>query len=118
MTSTHTQAYDATRGAHSSEHWHLRLYIARQTVNSQTAIANLERICAEHLAGRYSVAVIDVTERPALARGDMIVATPTLVRELPVPMRQIIGDLSDTERVLIGLQILPAPDRSGAGDDY
>jgi circadian clock protein KaiB len=89
------------------EVWCLRLYVAGQSPRSLRAIANLKRLCEEHLAGRYDIEVIDLVERPGLARGDDIVAIPTLVRLIPVPLRKIIGDLSDTERVLIGLRIQP-----------
>jgi circadian clock protein KaiB len=85
----------------------LRLYIAGQTPRSITAIANLNKICEEHLAGRYQIAVIDLMENPQLARGDQILAIPTLVRKLPLPVRKLIGDLSVPERVLIGLDMLP-----------
>ena len=85
----------------------LRLYVAGQTPKSLTAFANLKKICEEHLAGRYQIEVIDLLENPQLARGDQILAIPTLVRKLPEPMRKIIGDLSNTERVLIGLDLLP-----------
>ncbi|MBC7877069.1 MAG: circadian clock protein KaiB [Anaerolineales bacterium] len=85
----------------------LRLYVAGQTPRSILALANLKKICEEHLAGRYKIQVIDLLEDPKLARGDQILAIPTLVRELPVPVRKIIGDLSNTERVLIGLDLLP-----------
>jgi circadian clock protein KaiB len=83
----------------------LRLYIAGQTARSRAAIGNLKKICAEHLAGRYHIEVVDLLERPQLAAGDQILAIPTLVRKLPVPIRKIIGDLSNTERVLVGLDI-------------
>jgi circadian clock protein KaiB len=89
------------------EVWCLRLYVAGQSPRSLRAIANLKRLCEEHLAGRYDIEVIDLVERPGLARGDDIVAIPTLVRLIPMPLRKIIGDLSDTERVLIGLRIQP-----------
>ena len=85
----------------------LRLYVAGQTPKSIAAFANLKKICEEHLAGRYKMEVIDLLENPHLARGDQILAIPTLVRHLPEPMCKIIGDLSDTERVLIGLDLLP-----------
>jgi circadian clock protein KaiB len=85
--------------------WDLRLYIAGRTPRAEKALENLERICREHLAGEYRVVVIDLLKTPHLARGDQIVAVPTLVRNLPTPMRRIIGDLSNTERVLIGLDI-------------
>ena len=85
----------------------LRLYVAGQTPKSMTAFVNLKKICEEHLAGRYKIQVIDLLENPRLADGDQILAVPTLVRRLPEPVRKIIGDLSNTERVLIGLDLLP-----------
>ncbi|MGA2926297.1 MAG: circadian clock KaiB family protein [Solirubrobacteraceae bacterium] len=95
----------------TDEHFVLRLYVAGQTRKSLTAFANLRKICETHLAGRYQIEVIDLLERPQLARGDEIIAIPTLVRKLPKPITQVIGDLSDTERVLVGLQLLSAPPR-------
>jgi circadian clock protein KaiB len=91
------------------ERWRLRLYIAGQTPKALRAFANLQTICEEHLAGRYEIEVIDLLEHPGLARGDEIIAVPTLVRHLPEPITKIIGDLSDSERVLVGLQLVPAP---------
>ena len=85
----------------------LRLYVAGQTPKSMTAFVNLKKICEEHLAGRYKIQVIDLLENPRLADGDQILAIPTLVRQLPEPVRKIIGDLSNTERVLIGLDLRP-----------
>ena len=85
----------------------LRLYVAGQTPRSITAFANLRRICEEHLAGRYQIEVIDLIQNPQLARGDQILAVPTLVRRLPEPVRKIIGDLSNHDRVLVGLDIRP-----------
>jgi circadian clock protein KaiB len=85
----------------------LRLYVAGQTPRSVAAIANLRRLCDEHLSGRYSVEVVDLLREPELARGDGIVAIPTLVRRLPPPLKRIIGDLSNTERVLVGLDVRP-----------
>jgi circadian clock protein KaiB len=87
--------------------WELRLYVAGQTPKSIAAFSNLKKICDEHLAGKYSIEVIDLLENPKLARGDQIIALPTLVRKLPEPMRKIIGDLSNTERVLVGLDLRP-----------
>ncbi len=87
--------------------WELRLYVAGQTPKAVRAFENLKRICEEHLAGTYSIQVIDLLQTPQLARGDQIVAVPTLVRKLPVPVRKIIGDLSNTERVLVGLNLRP-----------
>jgi len=90
----------------------LRLYIAGQTARSIAALANLQRICDEHLEGRYRIEVIDLLERPQLARGDQILALPTLVRKLPEPIRKLVGDLSDTERALVGLDIRPRSSRT------
>ncbi len=87
--------------------WELRLYVAGQTPNSINAFANLKKICEEHLAGEYSIEVIDLLENPKLARGDQILAVPTLVRRLPPPVKKIIGDLSNTEKVLVGLDMIP-----------
>jgi circadian clock protein KaiB len=87
--------------------WNLRLYIAGQTPKSLTALANLKRICEEHMNGQYDIEVIDLMENPQLAQRDQIVAIPTLVRELPSPLKRIIGDLSNTERVLVGLDVVP-----------
>jgi circadian clock protein KaiB len=88
--------------------WQLRLYVAGQTPKSLTAFSNLKTICESHLQGCYRIEVIDLLEQPSLSRGDQILAIPTLVRKLPQPMRKIIGDLSDTEPVLVGLDLRPA----------
>lgn len=90
------------------ERWNLRLYVAGQTPKSVAAFANLKKLCEAHLAGRYQIEVIDLLEHPQLAAGDQIVAIPTLVRKLPEPLRRIVGDLSNTERALVGLQLRPA----------
>jgi circadian clock protein KaiB len=87
----------------------LRLYIAGQTPRSLTALSNLNRICEEHIAGQYSIQVIDLLKSPQLAAGDQILAIPTLVRAIPKPLRKIIGDLSNTERVLVGLDVRVRP---------
>jgi len=87
--------------------WELRLYVAGQTAKSLLAFANLKRICEEHLGGRYQIEVVDLMKNPELAKGDQIFALPTLVRKLPEPVRKIIGDLSNTERVLVGLDLRP-----------
>ncbi len=87
--------------------YHLRLYVAGQTPKSLLALANLRRVCEEHLAGRYDIEVIDLLKDPKLAAGDQILAIPTLVRRLPPPLKRIIGALSDTEKVLVGLDIRP-----------
>jgi len=96
-----------TSQQNSSEHWDLRLYVAGQTDKSLRAINNLKRICQDHLHGRYSIEVIDLLEQPQLAAGDQIIALPTLVRRLPQPMKKILGDLSNQERVLVGLDLRP-----------
>ena len=87
--------------------WELRLYIAGNTPKSVTALSNLKRYCEEHLKGRYRIEVIDLLVQPQLAAGDQILAIPTLVRKVPVPIRKIIGDLSNEEKVLVGLNIRP-----------
>jgi len=87
--------------------WQLRLYVAGQTPKSMAAFANLKKICAQHLEGSYTIDVIDLLVNPQLAKGDQILAIPTLVRKLPEPVKKIIGDLSNTERVLVGLDIKP-----------
>jgi circadian clock protein KaiB len=91
----------------SEEIFDLRLYVAGQTPKAVRAFANLRRICEEHLAGRYRIEVIDLLEDPRLGRGDQILAVPTLVRRLPAPIKKIIGDLSNVERVLVGLDLRP-----------
>jgi len=92
-----------------AEHFVLRLYIAGQTPKCVRAFTNLKRICEEHLANRYRIEIIDLLQNPQLAQGDQILAVPTLVRHLPEPVKKIIGDLSNTERVLVGLDLRPDP---------
>ncbi len=89
----------------AGESWILRLYVAGQTKKSLLALSNLKKICEEHLSGRYTIEVIDLSKNPQLAQGHQIIAVPTLVRELPPPIRKIIGDLSDEDRVLVGLDV-------------
>jgi len=89
--------------------WQLRLYVAGQTAKSAAALANLRRLCETHLAGRYEIELVDLLVNPKLAAGDQILAVPTLVRKFPEPIRKIIGDLSDEERVLVGLDVKPIP---------
>jgi circadian clock protein KaiB len=96
------------KGNPAAEVWELRLYIAGETGKSATAIANLQRICDEYLPGRYRIELVDLLKNPKLARGDEIVALPTLVRKLPDPVRKIVGDLSNTEKTLVGLQLRPS----------
>jgi circadian clock protein KaiB len=95
------------KAARTPECWDLKLYVAGQTPRCLQAFANLKKICEEHLEGRYRIQIIDLLENPQLARGDQIVAIPTVVRQLPPPIRKIIGDLSNTERVLVGLDVQP-----------
>jgi len=87
--------------------WQLKLYVAGKTARSTAALDNLKRLCETHLAGRYSIEVIDLLVNPKLAAGDQILAVPTLVRKFPEPLRKIIGDLSNEERVLVGLDVKP-----------
>ncbi len=91
----------------TEEKWNLRLYVAGQTPKSLAAFANLKKICEEHLRGKYKIEVIDLLINPQLAKGDQIIALPTLVRKLPEPVKKIIGDLANTERVLVGLDLRP-----------
>jgi circadian clock protein KaiB len=93
------------RRSNDEDFYQLRLYVAGQTPKSIAAFANLKAICENHMAGKYQIEIIDLLKNPALARGDQILAIPTLVRQLPQPIRKIIGDLSDTERVLVGLDL-------------
>lgn len=93
------------RSQRTKKNWELRLYVAGQTPKSLAAFANLKKICEEHLAGQYHIEVIDLLKQPQLASGDQILAIPTLVRKLPAPIKKIIGDLSNTERVLVGLDV-------------
>ena len=88
--------------------WELRLYIAGKTAKSVTALANLKRYCEEHLKGKYLIEVVDLLVNPQLAEGDQILAIPTLVKKVPEPIRKIIGDLSNEEKVLVGLDVRPA----------
>lgn len=97
----------------NEETWELRLYVAGQTPKSLQAFDNLKKICEKHLKGRYKIEIVDLLENPKLARGDQILAIPTLVRKLPPPLRKIIGDLSDKERVMVGLDIRPVGENQG-----
>jgi circadian clock protein KaiB len=102
------KAAPAAKGeAVSKPEWQLRLYVAGQTAKSAAAFVNLKRLCETHLAGRYEIELVDLLVNPKLAAGDQILAVPTLVRKFPEPIRKIIGDLSDEERVLVGLDVKP-----------
>ena len=114
MKQTPTRRAKAARNGNSPQtdgddlgRWNLRLYVAGQTPRSLSAFQNIKNICEEYLKGQYHIEVVDLMENPTLARGDQILAVPTLVRKLPQPIRKIIGDLSNTERVLVGLDIQP-----------
>lgn len=104
-TKTRTRAQHRKPETRKPEIWNLRLYVAGQTPKSIRAFANLKTLCEKHLKGRYRIEVIDLMENPQLGRGDQIVAIPTLVRKLPEPVRKIIGDLSNSERALVGLDL-------------
>jgi circadian clock protein KaiB len=106
-----------TGPARSSGEWNLRLYTVGQSPKSLRALENLKRICEEHLEGRYHIEVVDLLKQPHLARGDQIFAIPTLVRQLPVPIKQILGDLSNTERALVGLDLRPRRKPEGGNED-
>jgi circadian clock protein KaiB len=98
----------AATAAIAPDLWQLRLYVAGKTAKSVAAFENLRRLCEEHLAGKYTIEVVDLLVNPQLAKGDQIVAIPTLVRKLPEPIRKVIGDFSNVERTLVGLQLRPA----------
>jgi circadian clock protein KaiB len=104
--------FDRSAGDPAADRYVLRLYVTGMTPRSVRAIANLRAICDEYLEGRYDLEVIDIYQQPALTKGEQIVAAPTLIKKLPLPMRRIIGDMSDRERVLLGLDLAPAPDRT------
>jgi circadian clock protein KaiB len=114
MDSSTERIEPGTGGTQQEKQWELRLYVAGQTPNSLAAFKNLKKICEEHLAGEYRIEVIDLLENPTLARGDQILAIPTLVRKLPEPVKKIIGDLSNTERVLVGLDLRPLGGKKSA----
>jgi len=107
-----TAKAEKKNGSPNQETWELRLYVAGQTPRSVTAFNNLKKICEEYITGNYTIEVIDLLKNPTLAKGDQILAVPTLVRKLPVPIRKILGDLSNTERVLVGLDLRPLDART------
>lgn len=111
-----SSAFEAALGGAAPQTYVLRLYVAGGTPLSLRALANLKAVCEEHLAGRYRLEVIDVYREPARAREDQILAVPTLIKALPGPLRRLIGDLSDTARVLHGLNLQPGPAAHGAED--
>ncbi len=111
MSSEENKNRSTTKKSSENERWELRLYVAGHTPTSLAAFANLKKICEEHLAGRYTIEVIDLLEYPQLAKGEQIVTVPTLVRKLPLPVKQIIGDLTNTERVIAGLDLRKTIDK-------
>ena len=97
----------------SVAHYVLRLYVTGMTARSARAVKNLQSICDEYLQGRYDLEVVDIYQQPVLTKGEQIIAAPTLIKKLPLPMRRIIGDMSNRERVLLGLDLVPAPQARG-----
>ena len=104
---TSTEEFEKAAAGRDRAKYVLRLYVAGMTPKSTRAIANIKRICDEHLAGRYELKVIDIYQQPKLAKGEQIIAAPTLIKKLPLPLRRFIGDLSDTERIIFGLDLRP-----------
>lgn len=109
MTSDHNISDESEQELHdvSRAHYVLRLYVAGTTAKSNRAIDNIQRLCEEHLRGRYDLEVVDLYAHPSLAQGEQIIAVPTLIRQLPMPLRRLVGDLSDTDHVLVGLDLRP-----------
>ncbi|MBN1834012.1 MAG: circadian clock KaiB family protein [Deltaproteobacteria bacterium] len=108
MKNTSTVKKKPVKAASAAEVWILKLYVAGQTKKSIAAFANLKKICDEHLAGKYHIEIVDLLKNPTLAKGDQILAIPTLVRQLPPPVKKLIGDLANTGRVMVGLDIKSA----------
>jgi circadian clock protein KaiB len=107
-----TKVFEQLLQQKAEEKYVLRLYISGLTPKSQKAISNIKKICEEHLTGRYELEVIDVFRHPVLAQGEQIIAAPTLIKKLPLPLRRFIGDLSDSERILLGLDLRPKKQRA------
>lgn len=105
---TDIQAMEAAVAARANAHYVLRLYVTGTTSRSGRAVANIRKICEDHLEGRYDLEVVDITQHPTLAEGEQIIAAPTLIKKLPLPLRRFIGDMSQTERILIGLDLRDA----------
>ena len=114
MSSSDTPRFEKALAASATQHYVLRLYVIGATAASQRAIANLTRLCEEELQGRYTLEVIDVYQSPELLAGEQIIATPTLIRYLPAPVARLVGDMSDRERVLLGLDLRPVADDATA----
>jgi circadian clock protein KaiB len=105
---TDIQAMEAAATARANAHYVLRLYVTGTTSRSGRAVANIRKICEDHLEGRYDLEVVDITQHPTLAEGEQIIAAPTLIKKQPLPLRRFIGDMSQTERILIGLDLRDA----------
>ncbi len=112
---TEVEAFEAALRRAGRERYVLRLYVAGVTPRSQEAIRNVTRICEEHLKGRYDLEVVDIYQHPVLARGEQIIAAPTLLRKLPLPLRRMIGNLAEEDRILVGLDLLPKKAKREAG---
>lgn len=108
-------AYGAAAAGRGHARYVLRLYVTGTTRNSAHAIVNIRKICEEHLQGRYELEIVDIALHPALAEGEQIIAAPTLIKKLPLPLRRFIGDLSQTERVLLGLDLRQAAEQAASG---
>jgi circadian clock protein KaiB len=108
-------AFEAAAKGSSSERYVLRLYVTGMTTRSARAVTNLQAVCDEYLKDRYDLEVIDIYQQPVLAKGEQIIAAPTLIKKLPLPMRRIIGDMSNRERVLLGLDLVRSSDQAGGG---
>jgi circadian clock protein KaiB len=104
---TSTEEFDKAAATRDLTKYVLRLYVTGMTPKSTQAITNVEKLCKEHLAGRYELKVIDIYQQPKLVQGEQIIATPTLIKKLPLPLRKLIGDMSDTERFLVGIDLKP-----------
>jgi circadian clock protein KaiB len=109
---TETQAMEATVATDAAIRYVLRLYVTGSTPNSTRAISNIRKICEEHLEGRYDLEVVDISQYPSLAEGEQIIAAPTLIKKLPLPLRRFIGDMSQTDRILLGLDLREAPENA------
>lgn len=103
--------FEAAAAAHATARYVLRLYVTGTTLHSRRAIVNIRKICEEHLRGRYELEVVDISQNPTLAAGEQIIAAPTLIKKLPVPLRQFVGDMSATDRILLGLDLRPSSEK-------
>ncbi|MGZ8236768.1 MAG: circadian clock KaiB family protein [Methylobacter sp.] len=108
------EAMEAAAAAHANVRYVLKLYVTGTTPRSTKAIVNIRKICEEHLQGRYDLEVVDISQHPTLAEGEQIIAAPTLIKKLPLPLRRFIGDMSQTERILLGLDLRKADDKSSS----